>query len=132
MGSGGVPLLFGGLSLRRAGEDVPHTVGGDRGVSKGLSGFGISAYPNDFRGLIFPAGTDSITAMRCREISVMTKTVTVSVHKKSSRYVALDLKEPGKVIAEGRVATAVAESARKTGRLFSMMFVPEGNKTYVF
>ncbi len=62
----------------------------------------------------------------------MTKTVTVSVHKKSSRYVALDLKEPGKVIAEGRVATAVAESARKTGRLFSMMFVPEGNKTYVF
>lgn len=70
--------------------------------------------------------------MGTKGIVFMVKTVTVSVHKKSSRYVALDLKVPGKVIAEGRVAAAVAESARKTGRLFSMMFIPEGDKTYVF
>jgi len=62
----------------------------------------------------------------------MTKTVSVSVHNKSSRYVALDLKEQGKVIAEGRTAVAVADAARKTGRLFSMMFIPEGGKAYVY
>lgn len=62
----------------------------------------------------------------------MQKTVNISVRNKSSRYVALDLGKQDKVIAEGKTAEAVADKARRTGRPFSMMFVPERGKTYVF
>jgi hypothetical protein len=62
----------------------------------------------------------------------MQKTVNIFVRYKSSRYVALDLRKQDEVIAEGRTATAVADKARKTGRAFSMMFIPERGKTYVF
>ena len=62
----------------------------------------------------------------------MRKTVNISLHSAKSRYVALDLKQQDKVIAEGRTAESVADKARKTGRLFSMMFIPERGKTYVF
>ena len=62
----------------------------------------------------------------------MQKTVNISVRSAGSRYVALDLKKQNKVIAEGKTATAVAEEARKTGRPFSMMFIPQRGKTYVF
>jgi hypothetical protein len=63
---------------------------------------------------------------------MMQKTVNISVRHKSSRYVALDLRKQSEVIAEGRTALAVAAKARKTGRSFSMMFIPERGKTYVF
>lgn len=62
----------------------------------------------------------------------MQNTVNISVRSAKSRYVALDLKQQNKVIAEGRTAIAVADKARKTGRPFSMMFIPEHGKTYVF
>ena len=62
----------------------------------------------------------------------MQKTVNISVRSAGSRYVALDLKQQNKVIAEGRTAQTVADKARKTGRSFSMMFIPERDKTYVF
>ena len=62
----------------------------------------------------------------------MQKTVNISVRSAKSRYVALDLKRQNKVIAEGKTAETVADKARKTGRLFSMMFIPERGRTYVF
>ena len=62
----------------------------------------------------------------------MRKTVNISVRSAASRYVALDLKKQDEVIAEGRTAIGVAGKARKTGRLFSMMFIPVRGKTYVF
>ncbi|TFH12763.1 MAG: hypothetical protein E4H02_12830 [Lentisphaerales bacterium] len=62
----------------------------------------------------------------------MQKTVNISVRNKNSRYVALDLRKQNEVIAEGRTAASVADKARKTGRQFSMMFVPKRGKTYVF
>ena len=62
----------------------------------------------------------------------MQKTVNISVRHKSSRYVALDLRKQGNVIAEGRKAETVADKARKTGRSFSMMFIPERDKTFIF
>lgn len=62
----------------------------------------------------------------------MKKTVNIAIRNKSSRYVALDLCRQDKVIAEGKTATAVADRARRTGRPFSIMFVPERDKTYVF
>lgn len=62
----------------------------------------------------------------------MQKTVNISVRSARSRYVALDLKHQNKVIAEGTTAEIVADKARKTGCFFSMMFIPERGKTYVF
>lgn len=62
----------------------------------------------------------------------MQKTVNIRVRSAGSRYVALDLKKRDKVIAEGKTATAVAQKARKSGRPFSMMFIPLRGKTYVF
>lgn len=62
----------------------------------------------------------------------MQNTVNISVRSVKSRYVALDLKQQNKVIAEGKTATAVVDKARKTGHSFSIMFIPERGKTYVF
>ena len=62
----------------------------------------------------------------------MQKTVRFAVKSPSSRYVALDLHNKGRVLAEGRTAASVAEKVRKTGCLFSLMFVPVPGKTYVF
>ena len=62
----------------------------------------------------------------------MRKTINISVRSSESRYVALDLKKQDQVIAEGKTASGVAKKAQKTGRLFSMMFIPERGRTYVF
>ena len=62
----------------------------------------------------------------------MPKTVNICVRSTGSRYVALDLKEQDRVIAEGRTVASVAAKARKTGRPFSMMFIPQRGKAYVF
>lgn len=62
----------------------------------------------------------------------MLRSINIAVRSGTSRYVALDLTDKAKVIAEGRTALAVARKARKTGRSFSMMFLPERGKTYVY
>ena len=62
----------------------------------------------------------------------MRKSINISVRSGTSRYVALDLKDKAKVIAEGRTAVTVAEKARKTGKPFSMLFLPEEGKAYVY
>lgn len=62
----------------------------------------------------------------------MQKSIHISVRSVTSRYVALDLKDRTKVIAEGRTAVAVAKKARHTGRPFSMLFIPAKGQTYVF
>jgi hypothetical protein len=65
-------------------------------------------------------------------MTIMQRTISFAVKNRASRYVALDLKEKSRVIAEGRTAVSVAEKARKTGRAFSMMFIPAQGKTYVY
>ncbi|MFZ4396201.1 MAG: hypothetical protein ACOYOU_11315 [Kiritimatiellia bacterium] len=49
-----------------------------------------------------------------------------------SRFVALDSKNKAQIIAEGGTADSVARKAARTGKAFSMMFVPVSGKTYVF
>ena len=48
-----------------------------------------------------------------------------------TKFVALDLYDPSKIIAEGTTPEVVVKRARKTGKEFSIMFIPKpGN--YVF
>jgi hypothetical protein len=49
-----------------------------------------------------------------------------------SRWVALDLFDDDKIIAEGIDPSDVTEKAKITGKQFMLMFVPNQGETYIF
>jgi len=49
-----------------------------------------------------------------------------------SRWVALDMFETDKIIAEGKEPTVVTDEAIKTGKEFMLLFVPKQGETYIF
>lgn len=57
--------------------------------------------------------------------------IQIRPRSKRSRFVAIDLIDRRTVIAEGVTAKSVAKKAEKTGKQFSMMFVPRRDATYV-
>lgn len=57
--------------------------------------------------------------------------VAIKPRKASSRYVAIDLQSRSKIIAEGTTARATVNKAEKTGKAYSMMFLPKKNATYI-
>ena len=63
-----------------------------------------------------------------------TKTIKTSVIKPKdpkSKWVALAIFENDKIIAEGIEPDDVIEKAKKTGKEFSLMFVPKKGTTYI-
>jgi len=62
----------------------------------------------------------------------MPKTIHVRTHYRNSRFIAIDRADHGRVIAEGRTVMAVHKMAEKTGKAFTMAFVPPKGKKYVF
>ncbi len=62
----------------------------------------------------------------------MTHSIKINIRNVRSKFVALDVKDRTRIIAEGRTAESAARKARKCGKPFSMMFVPARGRTYVF
>lgn len=62
----------------------------------------------------------------------MTKRVKIRVRSSHSRFVALDVNRKSCVIAEGRTAKSVSQKAEKSGKAFSLMYIPSPSKTYIF
>ena len=62
----------------------------------------------------------------------MSHYIKIAPRSQRSRFVALDAKNKTQIIAEGLSADVVARKAIKSGRPFSMMFVPVPGKTYIF
>jgi hypothetical protein len=62
----------------------------------------------------------------------MTHSIKFNLRRGKSKFVALQATDKTKVVAEGQTAEAVARKAEKTGRPFSIMFVPAKGRNYVF
>lgn len=62
----------------------------------------------------------------------MTHAVCIKAHKKTSRFVALDSYKRGDVVAEGKTVEDVLRKAKKSGKHFSMMYIPSKDKKYIF
>ena len=58
--------------------------------------------------------------------------VRIRVASPHSRFVALDIKRKNRVIAEGRTAESVCRKAQKSGKAFSVMYLPVPGKTYIY
>ena len=62
----------------------------------------------------------------------MTAAIKIKAGEAASKFVAVDGRHRSKVLAEARTAKAVIQKAEKTGRPFSVMYVPAKGETYVF
>ena len=62
----------------------------------------------------------------------MTQAVCIKAQRRTSRFVALDSYKKGNVVAEGKTVEDVLERARKSGKHFSMMYIPSRDKKYIF
>ena len=59
------------------------------------------------------------------------KTPVIKTKKPDSRWVALDISSIDKIIAEGKEPGDVIIEAKKTGKEFTLMFVPKLGDTYI-
>jgi hypothetical protein len=57
--------------------------------------------------------------------------ISITPQKATSRYVALDLFNSSKIIAEGTTMASTIKKAKALGQEFSIMFVPKPNQTYI-
>ena len=62
----------------------------------------------------------------------MSHAVCIKTHRKNSKFVALNPYKSGEVVAEGRSAMDVMKKAEKSGKHFSMMYIPPKGKKYIF
>ena len=62
----------------------------------------------------------------------MGNAITITPEKATTRFVAVDGKDRSRVLAEAKTAKAVLREAEKTGRSFSVMYIPAKGETYVF
>ena len=62
----------------------------------------------------------------------MSHAIHVKAKSPYSRFVAIDVQKSGFAIAEGRTAKSVIEKAEKSGKSFSLMYVPPKGKKLVF
>lgn len=58
---------------------------------------------------------------------------TIEIRPKSprSRWVAISLDEKSDILSEGIKLAVVAKKAEKTGKLFSLQYMPKANRTYI-
>ena len=57
-------------------------------------------------------------------------TITITPKNPDSRWVTLD--DDNKIISEGKTPGETIELAKKTGKTYKLMFVPEQGNTYIF
>lgn len=57
-------------------------------------------------------------------------TITITPKNPESRWVTLD--EDNNIISEGKTPEEAIEAAKKTGKPFTVMFVPLEGNTYIF
>jgi hypothetical protein len=62
----------------------------------------------------------------------MPYTTKQQTHFRGSRFIAVDRSNKGRVIAEGKSAITVAKKAGRTGKPFTMAFVPPAGKKCIF
>jgi hypothetical protein len=62
----------------------------------------------------------------------MANSIKINVKNTHSRFVALALNSSGKVLAEGLTPKSVTEKAKKTGKDFSLMYVPQSGQTHIY
>jgi hypothetical protein len=68
---------------------------------------------------------------RCRGSSRLlrkSQAISIKTQNKNSRFVALNVQKLGEVVAEGRFVKSVIKKAEKSGKQFSMMYVPPKGK----
>jgi phage/plasmid primase-like uncharacterized protein len=58
----------------------------------------------------------------------ISQAICIKTKNKNSRFVALSVQKLGKVIAEGRSVKSVIKKAEKSGKQFSMMYIPPKGK----
>jgi len=57
--------------------------------------------------------------------------IKIRPRSKQSRFLALDIQDRGKIIAEGRTARSTVQKAEKTGKAFTMFTVPPSGHTLI-
>jgi hypothetical protein len=62
----------------------------------------------------------------------MTRQIKIKTRSTHSQYVALDAQRKSTVLAEGRKLQSVVAKAEKTGRSFSLAYIPAPGKTFIF
>lgn len=62
----------------------------------------------------------------------MSNTMEISPSSPRTRFVALDVKDRNKILAEGITAKSTITKARKTGKNFILAFVPKRDETYIY
>jgi len=62
----------------------------------------------------------------------MPYTTKVQSRFRGSRFIAVDRADKGRIVAEGRSAQKVAMKAERTGKPFTMAFVPPAGKKYSY
>lgn len=61
----------------------------------------------------------------------MSQAIHIKTKNANSRFVAIDTRGCGTVVAEGRTAKTVMEKAGKSGKRFSMMYIPPKRKKHI-
>lgn len=67
-----------------------------------------------------------------RRSYTMAHAVKVRVKSSRSRYVALDAGDKRKVLVEGKTLREVADRAGQLHQAYTILYVPEAGRTYVF
>lgn len=62
----------------------------------------------------------------------MTYAIHIKTKSDKSRFVAIDRYKTGEVIAEGRTGKSVIAKAEKSGRKYSMMYIPPKGQKCIF
>ncbi|MEX0813655.1 MAG: DUF5678 domain-containing protein [Chitinophagales bacterium] len=62
----------------------------------------------------------------------MTATLNINPKNPDSRWIAVNVKDNSKIIAEGKTPQEVIKKAKKTGVNYILSFVPKKDSTYIF
>lgn len=66
-----------------------------------------------------------------RQFDIMTATLNINPKSPQTRWVALNIKDNSKIIAEGKTPQSVIKKADKTGKEYILSFVPKKGTTYI-
>ena len=62
----------------------------------------------------------------------MADCIKIKVENPGSRWAAVELKDPTKVIVEGKTPYCVSKKAEESGKKYMLVFIPEKDVTYIF
>ncbi len=65
-------------------------------------------------------------------MSNFSNTITIEPKNPKSKWAALEMDNPNNIISEGIKPKSVFNEAEKSGKKFTMIFVPDPNTKYIF